>query len=167
MVRLIEVINLRLKLLDALPAVRARQFKTACHRTARTAIHAEKIPERAEAGKSEDEQRPAPLLVANRVNQHPELKTSHRQEPQKVRPMVHAQKLRNQGTAHARRLVKAAKRRNHSFGSFIISMPRRNGFLREKAGWKSRGISPNTRLGTARKDLAGRHRRSEDRKSVV
>src|SRR5437867_10546236 len=72
MVRLVQVMNLRLEFLDAPPRVGAGQLEPARGRV-RAAINVEEIPEGAQAGKGQDEHEPEPFLPADGIHDHPKL----------------------------------------------------------------------------------------------
>src|SRR5947207_15282585 len=78
MVRFVEMVNLRLQFLDTTAGVGAGKFEATRGRV-RAAIDIEKIPERAEPGKREDEDQPEPFLPANRIDDHPHLKDREQQ----------------------------------------------------------------------------------------
>lgn len=69
MVRLVQVMNLRLQLLDAPARVGSGQFKSP-RGGRQLAIDLEKIPDRGE-GKNQHEDHPAPVTIAPGVNKHP------------------------------------------------------------------------------------------------
>ena len=73
-VRLVEVMNLRLQFLDAAAAVRAGQFKSA-RGGRRGAIDEKIIQHRRQPPADENEHRPNPFLPPDRVNEHPDLET--------------------------------------------------------------------------------------------
>ena len=73
MMRFVQVMDLRLKFLDAATVVGARQFKSACGRR-HGAIDEKEIENGVDEGKEENEQYPHPFFPANGIDQHPELK---------------------------------------------------------------------------------------------
>ena len=74
-----DVIDLRLKFLDAFAALRAGQFKTARGR-GRGAIDQKKIQHRRQTKPDENEKRPDPFAVAKGMNQHPDLECRQQQQ---------------------------------------------------------------------------------------
>src|SRR5262249_15390957 len=71
MMGLVQVINLRLQLLDTAAVPGARQLESASRRR-RRAINGKVIEERGESEADEDEKRPEPLTTPERVNEHPQ-----------------------------------------------------------------------------------------------
>jgi hypothetical protein len=99
MMRLVQMMDLRLKFLDAFTVVRARQFKSARGRR-RGAIDQEKIENRRNSPADEDENRPNPFAIADGVNEHPDLERGDGQPKrigQKISPI---QKISDQQGEH-------------------------------------------------------------------
>src|SRR5439155_1561966 len=70
MMGFIEMMNLRLKLLNAPTVMRARQFKSA-RGGRRSSIDGEVVEQRRKTKSDKNEQSPNPFPPPNRVNEHP------------------------------------------------------------------------------------------------
>lgn len=76
----VEVMDLRLQLFDATSVVNTRQFESSRRRW-RGAIDAEEIPDGADQRENKDEHGPAPIVAADGVDQHPDLKSKRDRQP--------------------------------------------------------------------------------------
>ena len=115
MIGIVNVVDFRLKLLDARTALRAGQFEAGGSRTG-LAIDGKKIPERANAVANENKNRPDPFAVAERVNEHPKLKHNDRQRDgtgQQIAPVVG--QVEQRGEHSAAKLRPAISACNKSF----------------------------------------------------
>src|SRR2546430_17729830 len=79
MMRLVQVMDLRLQFFDAPAIVRARQLEPARGRR-RRAVHQKEIKQRAQTETDENKHGPNPFLPSHSVNEHPELKSRHQQK---------------------------------------------------------------------------------------
>src|SRR5579859_2043797 len=104
MVRLVQVMDLRLQFLDPLAAPRPRQFKPPRGRR-RGAIHEHIIKHRRETKADKNENRPNPFLPPHRVNAHPQLKYRHQCQPWIMNQKINIRQVCNQGCNHFRRLM--------------------------------------------------------------
>ena len=115
-VGVVEVMDLRLKFLDAFAAPRAGQFETARGGRRGGAINKEEIKQRCDAPADEDENRPQPFAVADGVDEHPDLERKDNQPNragQKVLPVLNIVEQRGHGVIFnaktQRRKVKGAR----------------------------------------------------------
>lgn len=99
MMRLVEMMNLRLEFFDPFAVVSAGQLEAA-RGGGRTAIDVKEIPEGAEAGESKDKERPNPFAPANRIDQHPDLEDAQDPCHRRMEPV----KKLAQGKEHGKRV---------------------------------------------------------------
>jgi len=90
MIGVVEMMDLRLKFLDALAALRAGQFKPARGRR-RGAIDEKEIKHRRQSKADENKNGPKPFLPPERVNEHPKLERKCDQPPRIVDQIIKVQ----------------------------------------------------------------------------
>jgi hypothetical protein len=100
--------DLRLKLLDALAALRAGQFKPARRGRGRS-INQKEIEHRIQQGKNKDEYGPQPLTAAEGIDQHPNLKYGQCQPEGTADQIIPLSDTRQQGGEHASKLSQRRK----------------------------------------------------------
>ncbi len=108
MMRLVEVVNLGLQLLDAAAVEGARQLESARGR-GRGAIDRKVIEQGGDAPADEDEQGPKPFPPADGVNEHPELEQGKERQSRRSQPQVEAEQTRNERSEHVRQTTELSE----------------------------------------------------------
>ena len=99
MVRLIEMMNLGLELLDAVAVVSARQFKSA-RGGGRGAINRKVVEQRRESESHENEKCPDPFAPPDGIDKHPQAEERDDRKPGIGKPILDVQQVGNQRSEH-------------------------------------------------------------------